>query len=113
MMTEVKKAKRESPPAFLATMFQPAWMRPAMMIRAKACSDMGRSGESGARAWRGKEKRPRTAQPGVLSEASGDATPGSYLRLDTSERNSRRSSGLVRKAPRMRSEEHTSELQSP
>src|SRR5260221_7999538 len=26
---------------------------------------MGRSGESGARAWRGKEKRPRTAQPGV------------------------------------------------
>jgi hypothetical protein len=36
MMTAVKKAKRASPPAFLATMFQPAWIRPARRISRKA-----------------------------------------------------------------------------
>src|SRR3990167_375399 len=36
MITEVKNANRESTPAFLATMFQHAWIRPARMMRAKA-----------------------------------------------------------------------------
>jgi hypothetical protein len=37
---EVKAIKRTSPPAFLAAMFQQAWMKPARTTRASALRGM-------------------------------------------------------------------------
>lgn len=82
--TLVWKLKRTSPLAFLATMFQPAWMSPASRISANAergtGSDQGSRSPTGRRATKGPEApdafqwRPTMAAVAISSSSNASET---------------------------------------